>query len=121
MEHDPIVNGYVRNRECEGHGKTSGQPAIGVGMDSVRSRRSAGESPRSIARPEHISKPSSQTFEIRGEYENYRNLPHILLGSGTQPRIRFRRGALMNWIASHELLEEMTAFAPAFVARNLSG
>jgi excisionase family DNA binding protein len=31
-------------------------------------------------------------------YRNYRDLPHVLIGSGERPRIRFRASDLDQWI-----------------------
>jgi len=36
-------------------------------------------------------------------YRNYRNLPHVLIGNGKKPRIRFRRTDLDNWISTHTI------------------
>lgn len=36
-------------------------------------------------------------------YRHYRELPHILLGTGERQKIRFRRKALLDWIAQHEI------------------
>jgi excisionase family DNA binding protein len=34
-------------------------------------------------------------------YRNYRDLPHIKIGAGTKPRIRFKSADLDRWIAAH--------------------
>ena len=36
-------------------------------------------------------------------YLNYKSLPHVLIGTGSKPRIRFRRKALLAWIEQHEI------------------
>ena len=36
-------------------------------------------------------------------YVNYKTLPHIPIGSGERPRLRFRRNALLNWIDRREI------------------
>ncbi len=36
-------------------------------------------------------------------YRHYRELPHILIGTGEKPRLRFRRKALLAWIEQHEI------------------
>jgi len=36
-------------------------------------------------------------------YLNYRQLPHIPFGTGSKPRIRFRRKAILAWIEQHEI------------------
>jgi len=35
-------------------------------------------------------------------YRNYESVPHVLIPAGKKPRIRFRKAALEQWIASHE-------------------
>jgi excisionase family DNA binding protein len=34
-------------------------------------------------------------------YRNYRDLPHVKIGGGTKPRIRFKSTDLDGWIAAH--------------------
>jgi excisionase family DNA binding protein len=34
-------------------------------------------------------------------YRNYRDLPHVKIGGGTKPRIRFKSADLDGWIAAH--------------------
>lgn len=34
-------------------------------------------------------------------YRNYRDLPHVKIGGGTKPRIRFKSADLDAWIAAH--------------------
>jgi excisionase family DNA binding protein len=34
-------------------------------------------------------------------YRNYRDLPHLKIGGGTKPRIRFKSADLDGWIAAH--------------------
>ena len=36
-------------------------------------------------------------------YRNYRRLPHVLMGDGKKPRIRFRRCDLDAWVARHRM------------------
>ena len=36
-------------------------------------------------------------------YVNYETLPHVALGTGPKPRLRFRRKALLAWIEQHEI------------------
>jgi Helix-turn-helix domain len=36
-------------------------------------------------------------------YVNYKTLPHIPIGSGERPRLRFRRKALLEWIDRREI------------------
>lgn len=36
-------------------------------------------------------------------YVNYATLPYIPIGSGTRPRLRFRRKALLDWIDRREI------------------
>jgi predicted DNA-binding transcriptional regulator AlpA len=36
-------------------------------------------------------------------YRSYQSLPHVLIPAGKKPRIRFRRAALEQWIANHEI------------------
>ena len=34
-------------------------------------------------------------------YRNYRDLPHVKIGGGTKPRIRFKGADLDQWVAAH--------------------
>src|SRR5215471_9671956 len=34
-------------------------------------------------------------------YRNYKTLPHVLIPSGTRPRIKFRRTDLEEWLSRH--------------------
>jgi|HubBroStandDraft_6_1064221.scaffolds.fasta_scaffold1158282_2 excisionase family DNA binding protein len=34
-------------------------------------------------------------------YRNYQDLPHVKIGGGTKPRIRFKSADLDGWIAAH--------------------
>jgi excisionase family DNA binding protein len=34
-------------------------------------------------------------------YRNYRDLPHVKIGGGTKPRIRFKTADLDTWITAH--------------------
>jgi hypothetical protein len=36
-------------------------------------------------------------------YRNYRRLPHVLIGDGAKPRIRFRRCDLDGWVRRHRI------------------
>jgi hypothetical protein len=36
-------------------------------------------------------------------YLNYEKLPHVPLGAGPKPRLRFRRQALLAWMERHEI------------------
>lgn len=37
-------------------------------------------------------------------YRNYRSLPHILIGGGKKPRIKFRRCDLDAWVRRHRIM-----------------
>jgi Helix-turn-helix domain len=36
-------------------------------------------------------------------YVNYKTLPHVQIGNGERPRLRFRRKALLDWIDRREI------------------
>jgi len=36
-------------------------------------------------------------------YVNYKTLPHVQIGSGIRPRLRFRRKALLDWMDRREI------------------
>lgn len=42
-------------------------------------------------------------MSVKWLYRNYKGLPHIPIGNGKKPRIRFRRRDLDAWVARHRL------------------
>jgi hypothetical protein len=64
--------------------------------------------PASTIDKDHQLLEAADVAEILGVHESwvrvhYRELPHILIGNGERPRVRFRRKALLAWIEQHEI------------------
>jgi excisionase family DNA binding protein len=60
----------------------------------------------------HSLRPSLLTIEEAAEYlgmsakwlyRNYQNLPHVKIGSGQKPRIRFKEADLAGWVTARTI------------------